>query len=77
MLIRRGTGGQETLGPPEIGFPSNTGPDPLKKNIKNRKANIQCWAIIGTPVMKRHLNYDGGPLFVVFGSSTKNMDPHI
>ena len=34
-----------------IGFLSDTGPDPLK----NHKATIQCWAIIGTPA-KRNLN---------------------
>ena len=33
------------------GFLSNTGPDPLK----NHKACIQSWAIIGSPV-KRHLD---------------------
>ena len=31
-----------------IGFLSNSGPDPLK-------ISIQCWAIISTPA-KRHLN---------------------
>ena len=45
--------GRGTVGPDpqNIGFLSNTGPDPLK----NHKASIQCWAIIGTPA-KRHLN---------------------
>ena len=28
-------------------------------------------------VTKHHLNNDGVPLFVVFGSSTKTMDPHM
>ena len=36
-----------------IGFLSNTGPDPLKKN--SFQVSIQCWAIIGTPA-KRHFN---------------------
>ena len=34
-----------------IGFSSNTGPDPLKN--RSYQASIQCWAIIGTPA-KRH-----------------------
>ena len=34
-----------------IGFLRNTGPDPLK----NHKATIQFWVIIGTPA-NRHLN---------------------
>ena len=37
-----------------IGFLSNTGPDPLKKS-QNFQASIECWGIIGTPA-KRHLN---------------------
>ena len=37
-----------------IGFPSNTGPDPLKKS-QGYQASIQCWAIIGTPA-KCHSN---------------------
>ena len=72
---RGGTGG---LDPPplknhnHIGFPSNTGPDPLKKS-QGYQANIRCWAINGTTV-KRHLNgvcwrADVGPRMVVFGSS--------
>ena len=49
-------GGDRGSGPPwKItklkGFFSNTGLDPLK----NHKATIQCWAIIGLPA-KRHLN---------------------
>ena len=37
-----------------IGFLSNTGPDPLKKS-QSHQASIQYWAIIGTPA-KHHLN---------------------
>ena len=37
-----------------IGFPSNTGPDPLKKS-QSYQASIQYWAII-SPLAKRHLN---------------------
>ena len=37
-----------------IGFLSNTGPDPLKKS-QSYQANMQCCAIIGPPA-KRHLN---------------------
>ena len=52
---RGGTGGHPPPPPlknhKNIGFHSNTGPDLLK----NHKACIQCWAIIGTPV-KCHLN---------------------
>ena len=36
-----------------IGFLSNTGPDPLKNH--SYQARIQCSAIIGPPA-KRHLN---------------------
>ena len=55
-----------------IGFPSNTGPDPLKKS-QGYQASIQCWAINGT-IVKLHFNgvcwrADVGPLMVVFGSS--------
>ena len=35
-----------------IGFPSNTGPDPLKN--RSYQASIQCWAIVGMPA-KPHL----------------------
>ena len=54
-----------------IGFSSNTGPDPLKN--RSYQASIQCWAIIDTPA-KRHLmafrwRADDGPLIVVLGSS--------
>ena len=49
----RGTGGPDPPPPTKksqnIGFLSNTGPDPQKNN------KAQCWAIIGTPA-KRHLN---------------------
>ena len=37
-----------------IWFPSNTGPDTLKKS-QSYQASIQCWAIIGPPA-KRHSN---------------------
>ena len=37
-----------------IGFLSNTGPDPLK-NHKATKPALKCWAIIGPPA-KRHLH---------------------
>ena len=56
-----------------IGFPRNTGPDPLKNH--SYQASIQYWAIIGRPA-KRHLIEfrwwaDDGPLIVVYvlGSS--------
>ena len=52
-------GGQGIRTPPEksqnIGFPSNTGPDPGPEKSQGYQAIIQCWAIIGTPA-KRHLN---------------------
>ena len=75
-------------GPPvknhkNIGFLSNTGPDPLKNH--SCLASIQCWAIIGMPA-KCHLNgvslagrwwVENGGLIVVFGpslpSSTKRL----
>ena len=37
-----------------IGFHSNTGPDPLKKKTYGYQASIKCWAIIDTP--------GGGPM---------------
>ena len=37
-----------------IGFLSNTGPDPPEKS-QSYEVNNQCWAIIGTEA-KRHLN---------------------
>ena len=45
-----GTGGPDP--PPlkyhkNIGFLSNTGPDPLTNPKATKPANIQCWAIIG------------------------------
>ena len=73
-----GSRGGQGSGPPpplkyhkNIGFSSNTGPDPLKN--RSYQASIQCWAIIGTPA-KRHLmafrwRADDGPLIVVLGSS--------
>ena len=58
-----------------IGFSSNTDPDPLKNY--SYQASIQCCAIIGTPV-KRHLiasrwRADDGPLIVVLGSSLPSL----
>ena len=49
-------GGDRGSGPPlknhkNIGFISNTGPDPLKKS-QRYKASIQCWAIIGPPARR-------------------------
>ena len=61
--------------PPEksqnIGFSSNTCPDPLKN--RSCEASIQCWAFIGMPA-KRHLmafrwRADDGPLKVGLRSS--------
>ena len=54
-----------------IGFLSNTGPDPLKS--QSYQASIQCWIIIGTSA-ERHLmafrwRANGDPLMVLFGSS--------
>ena len=50
-----------------IGFLSNTGPDPLKK-LQSYKASIQCWVIIGPPA-KRQMAFrwraGDGPLIVV------------
>ena len=52
-------GGQGVRTPPplknhkNVGFLSNTGPDPLKS--QSYQASIQCWATIGSPA-KRHLN---------------------
>ena len=56
--------------PPEkinIGFLSNTGPDPLKIT-KPPKASIQCGAIIEMAFRWRAIMIDG-PRIVVFGSS--------
>ena len=48
---REGTGGLDPLkNHKNIGFLSNTGPEPLKN-----QARVQCWAIIGLPA-KCHLN---------------------
>ena len=54
-----------------IGFSSDTGPDPLKDC--SYQASIQCWVIISMPA-KRHLmtfrwRPDDSPLMVVLGSS--------
>ena len=75
MCGSRERGGQGVRIPLEksknIGFSSNTGPDPLKN--RSYQASTQCWVIIGTPA-KRHLmafrwQADDGPLKVVLGSS--------
>ena len=55
---RGGGGGRGSEPQPEklkknIGFLSNTGPDPLK--ITKLLSQLQCWVIIGTPA-KRHSN---------------------
>ena len=59
-------GGQGVLNPlknhKNIGFSSNTGPDPLKN--RSYQASIQSWATIDPPA-KRH----DGPLISVVGSS--------
>ena len=53
-IQRGGTGGPDPLDNyKNIGFLSNTGPDPLKS--QSYQVSIQCWAIIGPPA-KRHLN---------------------
>ena len=64
ILSMRGSrgGGQGVRTPlknhKNIGFPSNTGQDPLKKS-QSYQDSVQCWAIAT----------DDGPLIVVFGSS--------
>ena len=63
----RGSGPSPLKNHKNIGFSSNTGPDP------SYQASIQCWAITGMPV-KRHLmafywRADDGPLQVELGSS--------
>ena len=52
-----GTGGPDSplKNRKNIGFLSNSGPDPLKNQSQSYQASIQCWAIISTPA-KRHLN---------------------
>ena len=87
MCGSRGDTGVRTL-PPEklqnIGFLSNTGPDPLKNhkatkpafNVGPSSASFE-WAIIGTPakrfaggpMMAFRWRADHGPLIVVFESS--------
>ena len=70
-------GGQGVLTPPEnhknIGFLSNTDPDPLK--ITKLPSQHSMLAIIGTPA-KHHLMVfrwwaDDGPFIVVFASQLK------
>ena len=56
MRAGDGEGGGTGSRPPlknhqNIGFPGNTGPDPLKS--QSYQASIQCWAIIGMSA-KRH-----------------------
>ena len=71
VRIQRGTGGPDPPPPENIGFSSNTGPDPPKNHCY--QASIQCWAIIGTPakcqLMAFRLQADDCPLIVVLGSS--------
>ena len=59
-------GGQGVLNPPKnhknIGFSSNTGPDPLKNC--SYQASIQCWATIAI-LCRYALRADDGPLIVV------------
>ena len=64
--------GDRGSGPPlknhkNIGFSSNTGPDPLKN--RSYQASIQCWAIIGTPAKRVRWRADDDPLIVGLGSS--------
>ena len=79
-LIQRGGGGQEvrTLSKDQklIGFPSNTGPDPLK--ITKLQSQHSMRAIIGRPAKRNFIsialrwqadNSDNCPLFVTFGAS--------
>ena len=55
-----------------IGFSSNTGPDPLEKHCY--QASIQCWGIIGTPAKRNLIAFrwrvDDGPLIVVLAKFT-------
>ena len=61
-------------GPPlenhkNLGFLSNTGPDPLK--ITKLPSQHSIWAIIGTPA-KRHLNcVAGGPMMARYSGRVK------
>ena len=70
---RGGDRGFETLlkNHKNIGFPSNTCPDPLKSH--SYQASIQCWAIIGTPAKRNLVAFrwraDDSPFIVVLGSS--------
>ena len=50
------------------GFPSNTGPDPVKITQLPSQHCIQYWAIIGTPAKRIRWRADDGPLILVFGS---------
>ena len=68
-------GGQGSGPPPlknhkNIGFSSNTGPDPLKNC--SYQSSIQWWAIIGTPAKRHFMAFrwraDDDPLIVVLGS---------
>ena len=71
-----GGGGGRGSGSPlknhkNIGFSSNTGPDPLKN--RSYQASIECWAIIDTPaechLMAFRWRADDGLLIVVLGPS--------
>ena len=59
-----GGGGQGVRTPlknlKNIGFSSNTGPDPLKN--PNYQDSIQCWAIVGTPAKHHLMASAGGPM---------------
>ena len=76
VQIQRGDRGSGPPPPPpagsykNIGFLSNTGPDPIKS--QSYQSSFRCWAIIGLP-LKRHLNgvrwrAVNGLLIVLFGS---------
>ena len=70
-----GGGGQGVRTPlknqKNIGFSSNTGPDPLKNH--SYQASSQCGAVIGMPakphLMVFHWRADDSPLIVVLGSN--------
>ena len=72
VQIQRGDGVRTPLkNHKNIGFSSKTGPDPLKNS--SYQANIQCWAIIGTPgkchFMAFRWQANDSPLIVVLESS--------
>ena len=73
VRIQRGAGSPEPPPPPlinhkNIGFLSNTGPDPHKKS-QSYQASVQCLVIIGPPMKRRLIGVvvfrwraDDGPL---------------